>query len=214
MERTNDPIYQYCLRQSTDLGDLLYELERETHLKTLAPQMMSGPVQGQLLRLLSLWLRPKSILEVGTFTGYATLCLASGLPPDGLLHTIEANPEYAYIIRKYIERAGYQEQIQLHLGKAEDLIDDIPGSFELAFIDAGKRHSRQHYELVVPRLAPGGMLLVDNVLWSGKVLQPKQDKDAGILHAFNSHVQADPRVEQVILPLRDGLSLIRKKDEA
>jgi len=205
--RLND----YCEQLSTPPGELLYRLERETHLKTLAPQMMSGRLQGQFLRLLSGWIRPRRILEIGTFTGYATLCLAEGLGEDGELHTIEANAEIAYIIRKYVEESGYKDQIHLHLGDAFTIIPELPGPFDLVFIDAGKRDYEAYFKLIIDRVAPGGCILADNVLWSGKVLDPAQDEDTASLHAFNALVQADDRVDNLILPLRDGLLLARKR---
>jgi len=202
---------EYCEQMSTPPGELLYRLERETHLKTLAPQMMSGRLQGQFLRMLSSWIKPQRILEIGTFTGYATLCLAEGLGKDGELHTIEANPEMAYLIRKYLKESGRQKQIRLHLGDAHAIIPDLPGSFDLVFIDAGKRDYEAYFHLIIDRVASGGCILADNVLWSGKVLTPDQDEDTASLHAFNALVRADERIENIILPLRDGLMLARKK---
>jgi predicted O-methyltransferase YrrM len=205
--RLND----YCEAHSTPPGDLLYQLERETHLKTLAPQMLSGPLQGQFLRMLSRMLRPQRILEVGTFTGYSALCLAEGLPPSGRLHTIEVNPELEYLIRKYVRLAGREQQIVLHLGDAAGVIPALEGPFDLAFLDAGKQDYRRHYELALPRLRSGGLLLADNVLWSGKVLEPPADADAESIRAFNTFVAEDERVEQVLLPVRDGLLLAQKR---
>jgi len=205
--RLND----YCEAHSTPPGDLLYRLERETHLKTLAPQMLSGPLQGQFLRMLSRMLRPQRILEVGTFTGYSALCLAEGLAEGGQLHTIEVNPELEYLIRKYIRLAGREQQIALHLGDAADIIPGLEGPFDLAFLDAGKQDYRLHYELILPVLRPGGLILADNVLWSGKVLEPAADADAESIRAFNTFVVEDERVEQVFLPVRDGLLLAQKR---
>ncbi len=205
--RLND----YCEELSTPPGELLYRLERETHLKTLAPQMMSGQLQGQFLRMLSSWIRPRRILEIGTFTGYATLCLAEGLVKEGELHTIEANAELAYLISKYLDESGYKDQIHLHLGDAFTIIPELPEPFDLVFIDAGKRDYEAYFNLIIDRVAPGGCILADNVLWSGKVLDPEQDEDTSSLHAFNAMVQADDRVDNLILPLRDGLMLARKR---
>ena len=205
--RLND----YCEELSTPPGELLYRLERETHLKTLAPQMMSGQLQGQFLRMLSSWIRPRRILEIGTFTGYATLCLAEGLVKEGELHTIEANAELAYLISKYLDESGYKDQIHLHLGDAFTIIPELPDPFDLVFIDAGKRDYEAYFNLIIDRVAPGGCILADNVLWSGKVLDPEQDEDTSSLHAFNAMVQADDRVDNLILPLRDGLMLARKR---
>ena len=201
----------YCEQMSTPPGELLYGLERETHLKTLAPQMMSGRLQGQFLRMLSSWIKPQRVLEIGTFTAYATLCLAEGLEENGELHTIEANPEMAHIIRKYLEESGRKDQIQLHLGDAHAIIPDLPGPFDLVFIDAGKRDYEAYFHLIIDRVASGGCILADNVLWSGKVLATDQDEDTASLHAFNSLVRADERIDNIILPLRDGLMLARKR---
>ncbi|MCB0549331.1 MAG: O-methyltransferase [Phaeodactylibacter sp.] len=206
-------INQYCEAHSTPPSPLLYQLERETHLKTLAPQMLSGPLQGQLLSLLSKIQRPKAILEIGTFTGYAALCLAQGLPEGGTLHTIEANPELEYLIRKYIALAGLQNKIHLHIGDALEVIPQLEGSFDLVFIDAGKQDYALYYDLVIDRVEPGGLIIADNVLWSGKVTSPAEregDADTRLIHQFNEKVQQDPRVENILLPLRDGLLIARK----
>lgn len=211
----NDLIRQltdYCEQHTKPLSPLLGELERETHLKTLSPQMLSGRLQGQLLRLLSLLLRPRRILEIGTFTGFSALCLAEGLAPGGELHTIEVNPELEYLIRRYIGRAGWEDRIHLHIGPAEKIVPDLEGPFDLVFIDAGKQEYGLFYELVVDRVRPGGLLLADNVLWSGKVLDPAGDLDAQTLDAFNEEVQRDSRVDNVLLPVRDGLMVMRKNE--
>lgn len=200
----------YCERLSSPTDHLLYQLERETHLKTLAPQMMSGRLQGQFLRLLSQWMRPKCILEIGAFTGYGTLCLAEGLAEGGALHALEANPEIEYILRKYVQASPWSAQIQVHIGDARALIPELPGSFDLVFIDAAKPDYPHYYELIIDRVNPGGCILADNVLWSGKVVQEHHDEDTAAMHAFNRMVQADPRVDNLILPVRDGILLARK----
>lgn len=205
-------IQQYCEAHSGGPDPVLYELERETGLKTLAPQMLSGRLQGQFLQMISRLMQPKRILEVGAFTGYATICLARGLAPGGYMHTIEVNPELAYIIRKYLHKAGLQPQVQLHIGDALEVIPILPGDFDLIFLDAGKQQYAAYFELLIDRLTPGGLLLADNVLWSGKVLQEQKDADAESLHRFNAMIRDDERVEQVMLPLRDGLFMIRKHE--
>jgi predicted O-methyltransferase YrrM len=210
--RFAEAIHQYCKEHSSDQGELLWALERETHLKTLAPQMISGPLQGKLLEFLSKMIQPKFILEIGTFTGYSALCLAKGLQHGGKLTTIEVNRELRPIIEKYIQMAGFEEQIQLFIGKAEQWIPDLPDNFfDLIFIDAGKKQYQEHYELVLPKLKLGGWIFCDNVLWSGKVIQPDADKETSAIHAFNESIAKDGRVEKVLLPLRDGLYIIRKK---
>ncbi len=204
-------LYAYCEAHSTPPGAVLHELERETHLKTLAPQMLSGAWQGQFLKMLSQLMQPQTILEIGTFTGYAAICMAQGLAPGGQLHTIEPNAELAHIIRKYIDKAGLNDMIQLHIGRGEEVIPTLQTTFDLVFIDAGKQQYEQFYELVIERVRPGGLILADNVLWSGKVADTADDPDTLTLRAFNDRVQADPRVENVMLPLRDGVLMIRKK---
>ncbi len=211
MTKETDRITTYCEAHSSPQPPLLYELERETYLKTLAPQMISGHLQGRLLGLLSSLLQPKVILEIGTFTGYATLCLAEGLPEDGCLHTIEANEEMGPMIRRYIQKAKLEHKVQLHIGKAEEVIPNLTDPFDLVFIDAGKMHYAKHYDLVIDRVRPGGLILADNVLWNGKVVFPDKDKDAKTLDAFNKKIREDDRVEVIILPLRDGLTIARKK---
>jgi len=204
-------IYQYCENHTSPQSDLLYQLERETHLKTLAPQMLSGHLQGRFLSLLSRLKQPQSILEIGAFTGYAALCMAEGLAPGGQLHTIEVNPELEYLIRKYIRKADMEDKIELHLGDAADLIPKMDLSFDLAFMDAGKKEYPHHYELVVEKMNPGGLLLADNVLWSGKVIREEYDEDTVGIREFNEKVQQDERVENLMLPVRDGIMVMVKK---
>ncbi|MEM9884475.1 MAG: class I SAM-dependent methyltransferase [Bacteroidota bacterium] len=201
----------YCLAHSSALGDILYELERETHLKTLSPQMISGPLQGQFFSFISKMLRPKTILEIGTFTAYASICLAQGLAEGGILHTIEVNEELEYLIREYIEKAGLSDKIKVHIGDAKKIVPTLSEKFDLIFIDAGKNDNEFYYELAMEQLKSGGYILVDNVLWSGKVIQAKQDKDTQKIDAFNKKVQEDARVENLLLPFRDGIFLIRKR---
>jgi len=203
-------INKYCEDHSSPQSQLLYELERETHLKTLAPQMLSGHLQGRFLSLISKLMRPTSILEIGTFTGYAALCLAEGLAPEGKLHTLEGNEELEYLIRKYIKKAGYENRIALHITDAKEWIPNTELTFDLVFIDAAKFDYAVFYDLVFDKVKAGGIILADNVLWSGKIVKKENDKDTRNMDAFNKKIQADPRVENVILPIRDGLTLIRK----
>lgn len=208
----NDAIFhQYCLAHSSPPGPVLEALERETHLRTLYPQMLSGPLQGSLLRMISQMLRPRRILEIGTFTGYAAICLAGGLADDGLLHTIEADDELESLIHKYIGLAGLNEKIRLHLGDAAHILPTLDEVFDLVFLDAGKMDYARHYEMALPKMRPGGMLLADNVLWAGKVPANDPDATAQALRAFNIMVQEDERVDNLLLPLRDGLMIIRKR---
>ncbi len=200
----------YCKAHTTPQSEILYQLERETYLKTLSPQMMSGHLQGQLLSFISQMIQPKIALEIGTFTGYAAICIAKGLPKGSVLHTIEVKEELEFLIRKYIKKSGFEDIVKLHIGKAEDIIPSLPKPFDLVFIDAGKRDYATHYDLVIDSVQSGGIILADNVLWSGKVTQEKRDKDTQILHAFNEKVQQDSRVENIVLPIRDGLMIARK----
>ncbi|NUQ24821.1 MAG: O-methyltransferase [Saprospiraceae bacterium] len=204
-------LHAYCEAHSTPMPDVLFELERETHLKTLAPQMMSGRLQGRLLTMLAQVSQPRAALEIGAFTGYGAISIAMGLPEGSVLHTIEANPELEYLLRKYIDKAGLSHKIELHIGKAEEIIPALPTTFDFVFIDAGKQQYAFFYDLVFDRINPGGLLLADNVLWSGKVVNSESDPDTRLIQAFNDKVQQDPRVDNILLPLRDGLMLARKK---
>jgi predicted O-methyltransferase YrrM len=204
-------VHQYCEDHSSPPDQILYELERETHLKTLAPQMMCGALQGQLLYMLSRMIQAKSILEVGVFTGYASICMARGMAAGGKLQAIEVNKELEYLIRKYIKKADLESAIELHIGNAKEIIPTLESSFDMVFIDAGKKDNDFYYELLLDKLRPGGLLLVDNALWRGKVVTGETDADTVTIDAFNKKVAADGRVEKVLLPIRDGLIIARKK---
>jgi caffeoyl-CoA O-methyltransferase len=203
-------LQQYCEAHTSPPPPLLEQLARETHLKTLAPQMLSGALQGRFLALVSRLLRPARIVEVGTFTGYSAICLAEGLAEGGILHTIEGNEELFYLIRKYLSAAGLEEKVVLHPGNALDVLVNLDGPFDLVFLDANKQEYGAYYDLVIDKVRPGGLILADNVLWSGKVLQAGQDADADALRAFNQKVLDDGRVDKVMLPLRDGLLIVQK----
>lgn len=207
----SDPTLEYCQAHTSPVPAVLAELERATHLRTLSPQMLSGAYQGTLLRFLSLMIQPRRILEIGTFTGYSTICLAEGLPNDGLLHTIEANDELGYLIGEYLLKAGVAEKVHLHLGDAATIIPTLEETFDLVFIDAGKLDYARHYELALVKMRSGGFLLADNVLWDGKVARgDSPDATAQVLRDFNDLVQGDGRVENILLPVRDGVMLVRK----
>jgi caffeoyl-CoA O-methyltransferase len=203
-------LYDYCVEHSTPMDEILYELDRETHLKTLAPRMSSGPIQGRILSLISNLLRPKYILEIGTFTGFATLNLVRGLQPDGELITVEVNAELQHISRKYFTKSGYSDRINQLIGNAKEIVPKLDYKFDLIFLDAGKKDYPIYYELILPKLRKGGIILADNILWSGKILDENMDKTSVILDEFNKQVVEDSRVENVILPLRDGINVIRK----
>jgi len=211
MEIKQRRFYAYTEAHSSPPDSVLLELERETNLKALSPQMISGPIQGKLLYFLSSMMQPTSILEVGTFTGYATICLARGLAKGGFMHTIEVNEELESIIRKYIDKAGLTEQVVLHMGDAREIIPTIDGNFDLILIDAAKKDNSVYFDILIERLRPGGLMIADNVLWDGKVAQKEKDKTTQIIDNFNKKVHADERVENLILPIRDGILVMRKK---
>jgi caffeoyl-CoA O-methyltransferase len=192
---------------------VLQQLNRDTHAHILYARMLSGHLQGRLLAMLSQMIRPRRILEIGTYTGYSALCLAEGLQPDGELITLEKNEELEGFIRRHWADTPHEHQLDLHLGPAADLIPTLEGEFDLIFIDADKRSNALYYDLVFEKLRPGGFLLVDNVLWSGKVVQPvaPADQDTQAVLAFNKKIHDDPRVDNVLLPVRDGLLLVRKR---
>ena len=202
---------EYLEQHATPMDEVLESLYRETHLHAMNPRMASGPVQGRFLQFICQMMRPKKVLEIGTFTGFSTICMARGMAPDGLLTTIEANEEYESIIHKYLEKAGVNDRVQLIIGDAKTVIPTLEGGFDLVFIDADKVSYPIYYDLVIEKLNPGGLMLADNVLWEGKVLNvATKERDTQAIRAFNDKVQNDPRVENVLLPLRDGLMMIRK----
>jgi predicted O-methyltransferase YrrM len=206
---------QYILNHIDEEDELLRELERYTHLHVLRPRMLSGHIQGSLLKMLCQMIQPEKICELGTFTGYSAICMAKGTAPETHIHTIELNDELEAIIRKFICKAGLEKRITLHIGNALDIIPKIEGPFDLVFIDGDKRQYPQYYEAVFPRLKPGGYIIADNILWGGKVAMPGMPDDAytkGIMD-FNNIVRNDARVEKTILPIRDGLSIIKKKSQ-
>ena len=191
----------------------LRRLNRNTRAHVVAPRMLSGHLQGRLLAMLSYLIRPRRILEIGTYTGYSALCLAEGLTDDGRLVTIDHNEELEDFARSYWRQSPLNPKIDLRIGLAADVIPQLDETFDLVFIDADKRNNALYYELIFDKLRPGGLVLVDNMLWSGKVVQPVKspDEDTRAVLAFNQLVQADPRVENVLLPVRDGIMMIRKR---
>ncbi len=211
MDFLPEAISQYAEAHSSPESTLLRQLNRETHLKVLMPRMLSGHLQGRVLAMLSHMLRPAYILEIGTYTGYSALCLAEGMQADGKLITIDINEEREGLVKRYIQEAGWQDRIVPMIGKALDLIPSLPAGIDLVFIDADKINNQAYYDLVFDKVRPGGFILIDNVLWSGKVATSAKDKDTLAMQAFNDYVQADERIENVLLPLRDGLMLVRKK---
>lgn len=204
-------IAEYAEQHTTPESPVLQELNRETYLKVLVPQMLSGHLQGAALQMLSQMIRPKTILEIGTFTGYSAICLAQGLQEEGCLHTMDINEELADMQQRYFQKANLQSKIKQYIGNALDIIPTIDATFDLVFIDADKINYSNYYHLVFDQLATGGVIIVDNVLWSGKVLQDKKDEDTQAIADFNRLVQEDDRVTNVLFPIRDGMMLIRKK---
>lgn len=205
---------RYAVHHTQQEPELLARLSRETYQKVLQPRMLSGHYQGRLLSILSKMARPSSILEIGTYTGYSALCLAEGLKSGGELHTIDINEELVDFQKKYFDLSPYKSQIIPHLGNALDIIPTLSQKFDLIFIDADKPNYLNYFDLVIEKLNPGGILLTDNVLWSGKVLEPIQEDDESTkaLVAYNRKVAGDERLETILLPVRDGLSLSRLKE--
>lgn len=209
-----DPsIDHYATTHSAAEPELLTELARETHLKTTMPRMLSGHLQGRLLSMLSKLVQPELILEIGTFTGYATLCLAEGLQPGGKLITIDTNDETASIAQRFFARSEYASQIELRNANAMEEIPKLNAHFDLVFIDADKENYSNYFDMVIGKMKKGGLIIADNVLWSGKVVQPVKpnDEDTIAIMSFNDKVCADARVEQLLLPVRDGLMILRVK---
>ncbi|MGE4585928.1 MAG: O-methyltransferase [Mangrovibacterium sp.] len=211
--RTDRELERYIQDHSNAEDELLRELDRETHLRVVHPRMLSGHLQGHLLEMISRMIRPARILEIGTYTGYSAICLARGLKTGGRLHTIEINDELAPMAQSYFERAGLGGSIIPHTGDALEIIPTLKENFDLVFLDANKRQYPLFYDMILQKLKAGGFLLADNVLWGGKVVQTLNDKQSAGILEFNEKVKKDPRVSQLILPIRDGLMLIRKKDE-
>ncbi len=201
---------EYIEAHTTAPDAVLQELYRHTYLHEMNPRMMSGPVQGKLLQFLCRMLKPQRVLEIGTYTGYAAICIARGLPEGGRLVTVEANREYEDTLRHYFAKAQVTEKIELTLGDAKTVIPALNETFDLVFIDADKVSYPIYYNIVMEKVRPGGFILADNVLWDGKVLNAQtKERDTQALIAFNDIVQNDPRVENVLLPIRDGLMMVR-----
>lgn len=204
----NEELLEYIENLSSSQSELLVALERETYQKTVLPQMISGAYQGRLLSLLSKMKRPHKILEVGTFTGYATLCLAEGLASDGQIITIDKNDEFQAIQNKYFEQSTYRKNIKQIIGNAREVIPDLDDRFDMVFLDADKRYYPQYFEMLLPKINKGGLLLADNTLWYGKVIDDNaKDAETLAIKQFNEMLASDDRVELVILPVRDGLTM-------
>jgi predicted O-methyltransferase YrrM len=212
MDFISSELQAYVSAHSSEASALLTIIDRETHLEVLQPRMLSGHFQGRVLSMIAKLLRPQTILEIGTYTGYSALCLAEGLQPSGKLLTIDVNEELEPRVRGYLEASEFANQIEYIIGNAAQIIPTLSKTFDLIFIDADKQQYPLYYEQALEKLNPGGFILIDNVLWSGKVLDAThQDKDTVLLRALNEKISQDTRVEKVLLPIRDGLYLIRKK---
>ncbi|RZJ80745.1 MAG: O-methyltransferase [Flavobacterium sp.] len=207
----SEELQQLLLNYCEPEDALLQHIDRETNLKVLLPRMLSGHYQGRVLSMISKMNNPKRILEVGTFTGYATLCLAEGLTVDGVIYTLDVNAELEDMVRGNFAKSPLNDKIKYIIGDAQESLKSLTAeTFDLVFIDADKKNNGTYYDLVFDQVKPGGVIIVDNVLWSGKILNQAQDKDTKNINNFNDKINADKRVEKLILPVRDGLLVIRK----
>ncbi len=211
MNLVSPEIEKYIDVHTSDENDVLQQLNRKTHTDILMPQMLSGKVQGQFLQFISQMLQPSRVLEIGTYTGYAAICLAKGLTENGKLFTIDVNEELENIVKTHVEKAGLQHKIVQIIGDATLEINKLNETFDLVFIDADKQNYSLYFDLVIDKVRSGGFILADNVLWSGKIVDEKKDKDTQKLAEFNAKVQQDNRVENVIVSIRDGIMMMRKK---
>lgn len=210
MEFIADEIDSYSLNHTEAEAELLAELNRETWANVMTPRMLSGHLQGRVLSMFSKMIQPENIIEIGTYTGYSALCMAEGLKNEGILHTLDINEEYTSIAKRYFNRSKYSKNIKQHLGNALDIIPKLECNFQLAFIDADKENYSAYFDLIIDKMDLYGYIIADNVLWSGKVTKQKKDKETKALDLYNKKVLADPRVETVLLPIRDGLMVSRK----
>jgi caffeoyl-CoA O-methyltransferase len=208
MEILNEDLQRYAEQHTSPESDLLKKINRDTYAHVLMPRMLSGHLQGRVLSMISHLLKPQRILEIGTYTGYSALCLAEGLSPGGRMVTIDVNEELEKKVRDHF--AESQDKIEYKIGNALDIIPTLNEIFDLVFIDADKSNYINYFDLVIDKVRPGGFILADNVLWSGKVLNKNPDNDTKSIIAFNQKIQHDPRVENVLLPIRDGIMMIRK----
>lgn len=213
MDFIDASIQQYAEEHTSSENELLRQISRDTHAKVMMPRMLSGHLQGRVLAMISQMVRPRNILEIGTYTGYSALCLAEGLQPGGKLITIDINDELEDRVRSYFACSPHGSQIDLRIGNATQIIPKLEERFDLVFIDADKENYSRYFDLAIDRVNLNGFIMADNVLWSGKVLNEKVDKDTKAIIDFNSKVQRDKRVENVLLPIRDGIMVMRKVSE-
>ena len=208
----DDNILNYSISKSEKESKLLNDLYRETYLKVLNPRMISGHYQGRILSLISKIISPKKILEIGTYTGYSAICLCEGMDKDGILHTIDNNKELVKIQNKYFKKANLTNKIVQHCGDAKNIIPTIEEEFDIVFIDADKESYPEYYDLIIKKVRSGGIIIADNILWSGKILEKveKDDQATKSIIEFNNKISEDDRVKNIILPIRDGLNIVRK----
>jgi len=210
MDFVSEEIEKYCLDHSDVEGDLLQHINRETHAKVMMPRMLSGHLQGLFLQFVSNMIKPLNVLEIGTYTGYSAICLCAGIQQNGKLITIDKNEELQERVQTFFNKSDFKNNIDYRIGNALELIPPIDLMFDLVFIDADKINNSSYFDLVFDKVNVGGFILADNVLWSGKILDTKKDKDTVAIDSFNKKIVNDKRLEKMILPLRDGLTLIRK----
>jgi caffeoyl-CoA O-methyltransferase len=213
MDFLPEDLLKYVEDHTSPESDLLRKINRETHALVMRPRMLSGLVQGRFLSLVSHLIRPECILEIGTYTGYSAICMAEGLSETGKLITIDINAELETRVRGYFELAGLTQKVDYRIGDAKKVIPSLNVTFDLVFIDADKENYALYYDLVFDKVRPGGVILADNVLWSGKITDNKPDKDTRALQAFNLKINNDSRVENMLLPLRDGIMMVRKNSK-
>lgn len=211
MEFISPELANYCDQHSNPENELLYSLNRETNLKIMMPRMLSGHLQGKFLSMISHMIKPKLILEIGTYTGYSALCMAEGLTENGKIITLDINEEIESFVRNYFSKSNLNSKIDYRIGNALEVIPQLNEKFDLVFIDADKINYLNYYKLIIDKVNAGGFIVADNVLWSGRILESKKDKDTQAICEFNDFVMNDTRVEKVMAPIRDGLYLIRKK---
>ena len=213
MEFITKDLSNYCENNTSSESEILSQLNRETHLKVVSPRMLSGHLQGRFLSFISKLQQPKLIVEIGTYTGYSALCLAEGLVKDGKLISIDVNEETSSFAKSFISKTEYANQIDLVLADAKEFVTTINKPIDLVFIDADKKNYLNYYHLIIDKIKSGGLIIADNVLWSGKITMPEKemDRETLALHQFNQFVQQDSRVENILLPIRDGLMIVRKK---
>jgi caffeoyl-CoA O-methyltransferase len=206
-----EAIYQYCEAHTTLPNESLTELERQTNIRTMQPHMISGHLQGQLLTMLTKMVAAKTVLDIGTFTGYSAICLAAGVAEGGVVHTMDIDEEKSNLVHEFIEQSGFRQKIVTHLGEALAIIPKLETPFDVVFIDADKENYAAYFNAVINKMQTGGLIIADNVLWKGRVLNEAKDKKTAIIDEFNKKIAHDERVENLLLPIRDGLMIARVK---